>query len=179
MKKTSINKGFTLVELLISLAIMAILFVAIGSSFDMAFKSYEANTSMNDLNMVHRNIIHQLSSAIRTAYNDPEIATIEVSLDGNTLSLTDSNARELQYRYSPDTSQLLVSIDGGDEYVVLENISPVNSSTKVFILRNPPLGSGLASGTVGRVEINFRSTHNEIDKVISTAVIPRNVIYSR
>ncbi len=179
MKHTKINKGFTLIELLISLAIMAILFVAIGTAFDTAFKNYDSNVAMNKAETVHRNILHQLSSSLRTAFNDPDIAMITVSDGGNILAFTDASAKQMQYRYDPETSQLLLSIDGSDEYVLLDNISLVSETTDIFTLVPPPLGSGFDDGTVGRVEINFRSDQGSVSKVVSTAVIPRNIVYGQ
>ena len=177
VKRKTHNAGFTMIELLITLALMAMIFLAVGSAFDAAFTNYEVNSEYNSVNMSHRNIIHQITAAVRTAWNDPDEAEITVTMDGNSLSLTDSTGREILYRYEPDLASLLVSIDGGDEYLMLENVEPVDAGTDIFRLEDPPVGSGFVEGTVGKVIISFRVSSNGMSKVISTAAIPRNILY--
>ncbi|MBN2064465.1 MAG: prepilin-type N-terminal cleavage/methylation domain-containing protein [Sedimentisphaerales bacterium] len=178
MKTSNKHKAFTLVELLITLAIMAVIFVAVGTAFDAAFKSYDINHQVNKVNTSHRNIVHLLGSSLRTAWNDPAIQTINVTDEGKELSFTDSNGRVMVYRFDPESNCLMVSVDGSDESVVLDNISQ-NSSTPIFDLEYPPLASGFAAGTVSKVVINFSSSYDGMNKTIATSVIPRNIIYGK
>lgn len=170
--------GFTLIEILIVMAIVATLFAAVGMAFDAAFKNYDANTEMNSLNTSHRNMMHQICSTIRTAWNDPDVASISVTTDGNRLTLTDSSGRVLGYRYIPQSVKMVVSVDGGAEATLMDNISQVDAVTDIFST-SPPTESGFAVGTVGKVMINFRSSQGDNSKVISMAVVPRNILYSK
>ena len=172
------SSGFTLIEILITLAIAATLFAAVGMAFDAAFKSYEVNSDMNSLNTAHRNIMHQICSTVRTAWNDPDVAAISTTADGNKLTLKDSSGRIMEYRYVPQSVKMVVSVNGGTESTLMENISQVDAMTDIFSTA-PPTESGFDAGTVGKVMINFRSNQNGLSKVISMTVVPRNIIYSK
>ena len=171
--------GFTLIEILITMTIMTLLFVATGTAFDAAFKNYDANTTMNTINTTHRNINHQFTAAIRSSYNDPEDFLISVSSDGNTLNFTDSSKRDITYLYIANDKTLSAIIDSGAPAVILENVEPINSTTDIFSLSYPPVSEGFPAGTVSKVSMNFKTSYSDMTKNISIAAVPRNVVFSR
>ena len=178
-KRKRQTAAFTLVEILITMAIMTILFVATGTAFDAAFKNYDANTKINSINTTHRNINHQFTSSIRSAWNDPDIAAISVSSSGNTLSFTDSGGRFIEYIYDVDQEKLTIQIDGGTPATLLENITPIDAATDIFSLSYPPASDGFSAGTVSKVTINFKTTYQNMSKNISVAAVPRNIVFGR
>ncbi len=173
------NSGFTLIEILITMAIMTILFVATGAAFDAAFKNYDTNTNINTINTLHRNFSHQFSSIIRSAYNDPDIALITVSTDGNSLSLTDADARDIVYQYNANEQKLTIQIDSGTPAILLENVIPIDPAIDIFSLSYPPLADGFPSGTVTKVSLNFAVSQSGITKNMSIAAVPRNIVFSK
>ena len=173
------QKGFTLIEILITMAIMTVLFVATGTAFDAAFKNYDANNALNTVNVTHRNITHQLTSYIRSAYNDPVEGTIEVSSNGNTLSFTNTVPQDIIYQYNDDSKSISMQIDAGTPSTILENVVPIDETTDIFTLYYPPASDGFPDGTVAKVAINFTISYAGITKDISVAAVPRNVVFGK
>ena len=78
--------GLSLVEVLISLAIVAMLLTATGIAFDAALKNYKINHDMASVSVSARNALYQMTSTLRSAWNldpgtDPN-AAIYVATDG-------------------------------------------------------------------------------------------------
>ena len=187
MRDTKINKrlcrkarrrcaGLSLVEILISLAITALLLTATAAAFDAALKSYRINHDLSMVSMSTRNCLYQMTSTIRSAWNDPP-DIIVVNGDGTECSLVDAVGRDIIYRYDTGAEQLQVNIDGGlDWYVFLDNVQPIAPGEPIFAA-GPPPGGGFPSGTVGKVEIKFKTELGQAQWAVSAAAVPRNVVY--
>ncbi|MBN1845053.1 MAG: prepilin-type N-terminal cleavage/methylation domain-containing protein [Sedimentisphaerales bacterium] len=170
--------GLSLLEVLISLSIAALLLAATAMAFEAALTSYKANYDMAMTGMSTRNGLYQMCTAIRSAWNDPDYDTIDVSFDGNQIDLVDANGRNLVYRYDVNSRRLQVNIDGAASwYTLLDNVYPVNDGEGIFSA-SPPQGAGFEFGTVGCVEIRFRIVEGDDCRVVSVAVVPRNVVYA-
>lgn len=173
------RRGISLVELLLSLAIAALILAATAAAFDAAFNSYQVNHEIATTGMTARNGLHQMTSTIRSAWNDPDVATIDVDEDtGNRCSLVDADGRDIIYRYDPINTQLEVSVDDPDKwYVMMENVYPISADKPIFAAA-PPEGD-FAEGTLGQVEIHFKIIQGNTSRAVSATAVPRNVIYSQ
>ena len=170
--------GLSLVEILIALSIAALLLGATAVAFDAALSSYKANHDMAMASMGMRNSLYQMSSLIRSAWNDPDFDIIDVSTDGKQISFVDASGRAIIYQYDETSRQLKVNIDGGAQwYILLDNVFPVSDGDKIFTATDPEFGS-FPAGTVGCVEIRFKRIEGDVTRGVSTAVVPRNIVYS-
>jgi len=170
--------GLSLVEILIALSITALLLGATAVAFDAALTSYKANHDMAMASMGMRNCLYQMSSLIRSAWNDPDYDIIDVSTDGKEIAFVDASGREIIYQYDETSRQLKVNIDGGAQwYILLDNVHPVSDGDMIFSATDPEFGS-FQDGTVGCVEIRFKRIEGDVTRGVSTAVVPRNIVYS-
>lgn len=65
-RRRSVRRGFSLVEMLIALAISAALLTASLSALDASFKSYEVTTESASTNIVARIVMQRVTAMIRT-----------------------------------------------------------------------------------------------------------------
>ncbi len=169
----------SIVEILISLSIAALLLTATAAAFDAAFESYQINNDLTLVSTSSRNALHQICATIRSAWNDPDVALISASTDGTELSLTDANGRDIIYRYDANTSQLQVNINADSNwYVMVDNVSAIAAGEKVFTTI-APASSHFDFGTVGKVIIRFCIQQGDFTQPVSAGVVPRNIVYER
>ena len=170
--------GMTLPELLLALAVTAILLAATAVAFDAALRNYETNRQLGLASMSTRNAVHQMCSTIRSAWNDPDEDMIIVSTDGNECDLVNADDQNVIYRYYPDDDEIKMTNDGGTNwYTLLRNIVPLESGEPIFTALDP-LDADLAAGTVGRVEIRFQVDSDVETTPVSVAAVPRNILYN-
>jgi prepilin-type N-terminal cleavage/methylation domain-containing protein len=170
--------GLSLVEILIALSIAALLLGATAMAFDAALDSYKANHDMAMASMGVRNSLYQMSSLIRSAWNDPDYDIIDVSIDGKEIAFVDASGRDIIYQYDETDRQLKVNIDGGAAwYVMLDHVFPITDGDLIFTATDPEFGS-FPVGTVGCVEIRFKRIEGDSTRGVSAAVVPRNIVYS-
>jgi len=172
------RSGLSMVEILISLAITALLLTATAIAFDAALTSYKANHDISMVNVAARNAVHQITSTIRSAWNDPDFDTIDVSDDGTECALVDSTARHIIYRYAADSQQLQMNINNGEQwYVLIDNIQPI-SDDEPFFTATYADDADFAPGTVAQVEMRFIIGHGDVTRTIAAAAVPRNILYN-
>jgi len=172
------RRGLSLVEILISLAIIALLLTATALAFDAAFESYRTNHDLSAVSIAARNVLYQMCSTIRSSWNDPAGgAPTTVSADGTRCTLTDQNGRVIIYAYNDATRQLQVNIDGAASwYTLIDNVYPITDNDPIFT-ETPPDAPGFAPGTAGRIEIRFKIEQNEVWRTVSAAAVPCNILY--
>lgn len=168
--------GMTLPELLVSLAITAMLLTALAVAVNATMTSYTTNQDMATATVSSRNALRQMCRTIRSAWNEPD-NPIGVNDDGTTCSLVDAGGRNIIYRYDADAQQLQININGSDDwYGLVDGVLPVVDGDAIFVATAPPAG-GWPGGTVGRVVIRFRVVAGDISRSVSAAAVPRNVLY--
>ncbi len=169
--------GLSILELLISLSVMALMLSATAVAFDAAFKSYKINTDITTVSTASRNVTHQMCGTIRSAWNDPANDTIDVSADGMECSMVDASGRRITYFYNTNVKELQVNVNDAEQsYTLIENVDPISRGIPFFEAIDP-LDDTLPAGTVGKVIIDFKIIGCKSTKVVSTSVVPRNVIY--
>ncbi|MBN1436623.1 MAG: prepilin-type N-terminal cleavage/methylation domain-containing protein [Sedimentisphaerales bacterium] len=168
------RSAFTLVELLMALAITAMLIAATSVAFDAALRSYEANQEQGLASLAARNVLQQLCREVRSAHNDPDTPII-VSTDGTECSFVDVADETIVYSYDADLRQLLVNINGGDNwYVFLDGVDPIAPGEPIFATF-PPTAEGFELGIVGRIAIRFTIEREQARYPVYASVVPRNV----
>jgi prepilin-type N-terminal cleavage/methylation domain-containing protein len=93
--------GFTLMEALITLAIMAVLMAALGTAFSASMTSFKENQRIATASQTARGVLQRMMGDIRTC----------AAVDANSASITilppDANiVQQIQYRYDPTNKRL-------------------------------------------------------------------------
>ena len=123
--------GFSLVEMLIALAISATLLVATFTALSACFRAYQATTEQASTHVVGRVIMHRIMALVRNGVDFgpiPEDARDRYVV-GDEILFVDKAGREIGLRLDRDSSALLMHIDDGPEQLLLEGLSgPIDDS---------------------------------------------------
>ena len=111
------RRAFTLVELLIAIAVGAVLLVAVMSLMFYSARSFAALTNYVDLDQFSRNALDHATTEIRQA------SRVMAGSDEHTLHLWMTNpltgvGRQVTYTYDPQ-AETLTRVDGGESRVLL------------------------------------------------------------
>lgn len=162
--KTAKRKsGFTIAELLISLAIAAILLASIAVAINASAINYRENEEMFKTMNNARQALFRMTTQIRTANAvDPNASTTECSF------FTATN-EDLTYQYrSADNKLYLITNSDSQEYVLCDNVTDVNF-TKNTVLEDAII-------KVKSVQISITVQNGDTQRTIaSAAVVRRNL----
>jgi len=124
-------RGFSLVEMLIALAISAALLVAVLSALVASFRAYQATTEQASTHVVGRVIMHRMMALVRNSVDfgplpedvrDRYVVTDE-------FIFVDGDGREIVLRLDRAASALLMQVDDGFEQLLLEGVrGPVDGT---------------------------------------------------
>jgi len=116
--------GFTIAELLIALAVTAVLLAAIAVAFDASFVNYRENEDMFRAVNSARQALTRVTSQLRTANAvDPNSAA-------NECSLITAGGDDITYRFDSSNNGLYLDT-GGNSYLLCDNVTAMtfNRST--------------------------------------------------
>ncbi|MBN1972320.1 MAG: prepilin-type N-terminal cleavage/methylation domain-containing protein [Sedimentisphaerales bacterium] len=162
MLNTTNKKGFTVVELLIALAISSILLAAVAFAFQSSIMNYSENEDIFKTINSSRQALCRITSQLRTAEAvdpcTPSNQCIFLTPDGQTLTY--------DYR-SADNKLYLVS--GGSDYLLCDNVTAMTFTNDTFI-------DAASLLNVRSVQISMTVQNGNIENTISAAsVIRRNL----
>jgi prepilin-type N-terminal cleavage/methylation domain-containing protein len=123
MKTRNKQKAFTLVELLLSLALLAMLMTAVAFAFDASVKNYKANQGIYQTVNIGRQALLRITSDVRTAQAVAHIGT-GGDPDASQVSLLTSGGKDITYRF--DNSEGILYYDdntSGDSYVLCRHVT--------------------------------------------------------
>jgi len=128
------NRGWTLAETLLGVAIFAISGMALSSVFIYSIRSFAALTNYSSLDRENRSAMDQLTREIRQAKQ-----VVSYTTNGNSaLTIINGDTQTVTYSFSPLTKQMLRQVQGGDTQVLLTNCDLLNFS---LYQRNPSNGN--------------------------------------
>ena len=110
------SAGLSLVEMLISLAITAVLLTATMVAIDTSFQAYASAAESASTQTSTRLVVHRLLSLIRTSTaHGPLLPDADATLIGNTLEssyieLVDPDGNLVRLEYEPDDDMLYVTV---------------------------------------------------------------------
>ena len=161
--KTAKNKsGFTIVELLISLAIAAILLASIAVAINASAINYSENEEMFKTMNSARQALFRMTTQIRTADAvDPNAAT-------NTCSMITADGDDITYLYNNGDNKLyLITNDDttDSDYVLCENVTAM-TCTKNAVYEDP-------YWVVKSVQISITVSNGDMVRTIAAAAVVR------
>lgn len=155
------KKGFTIVELLVSLAITAVIMVSVAAALNASFDNYSENKKMYQAVNNARQALSRMTNQMRTALVDPcGIADQSYC----TLLLPDSS--EVTYRYDSDAKKLYLNTSGTD-YLLCDNVSAMTFNKDT---------NGSVPPDVKSVVISMTVQAGDASQTLSAAAIIRKVI---
>lgn len=182
MKTPRKQNAFTLIEVLMSLVILAMLMAAVAIAFDASVNNFNANQGIYETVNTGRQALLRITNDIRTAGGVeiggvyyPAVALIGASglndPDESQLSITNSDTVGLEYTYRyDDTDNTLYLVDNKDagEYVLCENVTSMT-----FDRRTVDDGSAIRSV---RIVMTITDDLGKVEQTLAAgAVVRRNL----
>ena len=161
MKKARNKNGFGVVELLIALAITAMLLVAVAVAFNASMMNYRHNEdTFNAVNRA-RQALFRITTQLRTGY------MVDPCAPSNECSFYTAGGDDITYEYrNADDKLYLITNSNGQEYVLCDNITAMS-----FIKTPKDDGSDCKS-----VQISITVVIGGAQQTVSSAaVIRRNM----
>ena len=158
MQNTTGKTGFSIVELLLALAIGAMLLVAVAVAFNASAMNYQENEAIFKTVNAARQALLRMTSQLRTSLPDP-------AAPANECTLITPNNESITYRYDNGDNKLYLDTNG-NSYVLCEDVTAM-TFTKT------PTDDGLDCKSV---QISMTVAHGNVQRTVSAAaVIRRNL----
>jgi len=166
LKKTKkFADGFTIVEVLVSLAVMAILLAAVAVAFNASIINYQENDDIFKAINGARQALFRITTQLRTA------DAVDPNSPNNECSMITAGGEDITYRYnSADKKLYLITndISTDSDYVLCDNVAAM-AFTKQIVIQGPLT-------KVKRVQISITVSSGNTQRTVSAAaVIRRNL----
>jgi prepilin-type N-terminal cleavage/methylation domain-containing protein len=171
VEPTKSSAGFTIVELLIALAVTGILLAAVAVAFNASFTNYRENEdTFKSINKA-RQALARMTTQIRTAgcevplYGFMAVVPVEPNNCCSLYSTTGTGVCEyITYEYrSADNKLYLITHSDGKEYVLCDNVKAMS-----FIKTLTTDGSEVKS-----VQISMTVESGNVQRTLSAAAVVR------
>ncbi len=163
MKNAKYKTGFTIAELLIALAISAMLLVAVAFAFNASAVNYQENEDIfRTINNV-RQALFRMTSQLRTAN------AVDSTAPNNECSFITAANEDItyQFRIAENKLYLITNVDS-NEYVLCDNVTAM-TFTKTSVIEDTLI-------KVKSVQISMTVVSGNVQKTISAAAaIRRNL----
>ncbi|MCP4607798.1 MAG: prepilin-type N-terminal cleavage/methylation domain-containing protein [Planctomycetes bacterium] len=155
--------GFTIVELLIALAIASMLLASIAVAINASIINYRENEDMFKVINSARQALLRITNHIRTA------EAADPNAPANECSLIAANGDDITYQYNNGDNKLyLIDNGSGSSYVLCENVTAMTFTKQTFIDNSVTKVRG--------VQVSITVTQGNAERKISAAaVIRRNL----
>jgi prepilin-type N-terminal cleavage/methylation domain-containing protein len=153
------KKGFTIVELLVALAISSILLVAVAFAFQSSIMNYSENENIFKTINSARQALCRITTQLRTA------EAVDPCTPDNQCTFVTPDNQTITYDYR-DASDKLYLVTGGSEYLLCENVTAMSFVKEPFI-------NELLQPDVRSVQISMTVQNGDIKNTISAASVIR------
>jgi prepilin-type N-terminal cleavage/methylation domain-containing protein len=160
IRDTRYEPGFTIVELLIALAIMALLLGAVAVAFNASVINYSENEDIFKTINNARQALFRITTQLRTA------SAVEPNSPANECTLITDAGEDITYRYNSAESKLyLIDNSTASAYLLCDDI------TAMTFTANTATEGSLTY--VKGVQISITVQSGDIQKTISAATVIR------
>jgi len=163
MKNVKYKTGFTVAELLIALAISAMLLVAIATAFNASATNYQENEAIFKTVNNARQALFRMTSQLRTA------SAVDSAAPNNECSFITAAGEDItyQFRIAENKLYLITNVDS-KEYVLCDNVTAMTFTKSSVVVDTLII--------VKNVQISMTVVSGNVQKTISAAaVIRRNL----
>jgi len=163
MKNIKYKTGFTIAELLISLAISAMLLVAVAVAFNASSVNYQENEDIFKTINNARQALFRMTSQLRTAN------AVDSAAPNNECSFITAAGEDITYQFrAADNKLYLITNSDAQEYVLCDGVTAM-TFTKTSVVVDTVI-------IVKSVQISMTVVSGNVQKTISTAAaIRRNL----
>jgi len=160
MRNTKHNRGFTIVEMLIALAITAILLTAIAVAFNASIINYTENQNIfKAINSV-RQALSRITTQVRTGMVDPNNIS-----DQTRCKVLCADGSTVTYRYESGAQKLYLNT-GGTDHLLCDNVTAMTFKKD----------NGTPTGDVKSVQISMTVVSGDVRQTVSAAAVVRKVL---
>ena len=162
MQNTRHKAGFTVAELLIALAIAAMLLAAVAVAFNASIINFRENEDIFRTVNSTRQALYRITTQLRTA------DAVDPNAPANECNLITADGEDLTYRYdSGDGKLYLVTNDdlSDPDYVVCDNVTAMTFA-KDAVLEDEQI-------KVKKVQISMTVASGHLQRTVSTAAVVR------
>ncbi len=163
MRKSRNKNGFGLVELLIALAITALLLVAVAVAFNASVMNYAQNEDMFKAVNSARQALVRITTQLRTGY------LVDPNAPSNECSFYTAGGEDITYRYNAAENKLylITNDDPSDsDYVLCDNITSMS-----FVKSPTDDGSDTKS-----VQISITVSSGDVRQTVTSAAVIRRTL---
>jgi prepilin-type N-terminal cleavage/methylation domain-containing protein len=161
MRDTRYETGFTIVELLIVLAITAMLLAAVAVAFNASVINYRENEDMFKTINIARQALSRMVSQIRTGLVDPN------DLSSDSCKLLCADGPEITYRYdAADNTLYLYDHSAATDYVLCDNVTDMTFEKD----------NDTPTGDIKSVQISITVESGNVRQTLSAAAVVRKVL---
>jgi len=165
-RKSKSNAGFTLVEVLLSLAILGMLLAAVALAFNASAVNYSENEAMFKAMNTARQALLRITTEIRTAQS---VALIGGGAgddpDNSQCSMITADSRNVTYRYnSSDTTLYLDDNTTSSNYVLCTNVMAMTFD-RATVPDDP--------AAIRNVRISMTVSVDSLSQTLATAAVVR------
>ena len=160
MRNTRHNHGFTIVEMLIALAITAILLTAIAVAFNASIINFNENQKIFKAINQARQALTRITTQVRTAMmvdpNNDQTRCRVLCADGSTVT----------YRYESGEHKLYLDTSGVDHHLLCDNVAAMTFKKD----------NGTPTGDVKSVQVSMTVVSGDVRQTVSAAAVVRKVL---
>ena len=163
LRAASIRCGFTIVELLVALAIASILLAAVATAFNASIINYRENEDIFKAINSARGALLRITSQLRTA------DAVDPTSPANECTLITAGGDDVTYQYNNGDNKLyLIDNLSGSSYVLCDNVTAMSFAKDTVIIESIE--------KVRSVQVSITVTRGNAQRKISAAaVIRRNL----
>ncbi len=160
-RASSIKHGFTVVELLIALAITGLLLVAVAVAFNASVINYRENEDIFKTINKARQALFRITTQIRTGLVDPTV------LSEDRCKLLSADGSEITYRYDSADNKLYLHDHGtGTDYLLCDNVTAMTFQKD----------NDTPTGDVKSVQISMTVESGDVQQTVSAAAVIRKIL---
>jgi len=161
-RPTKFTAGFTIVELLLALAITALLLAAVAVAFNASITNYRENEDIFKTINKARQALFRMTTQIRTGLVDPNDVSSE-----DRCKLLCADGSEITYRYDSADNKLYLHVnDTETDYVLCDNVAAMAFKKD----NNTP------TGDVKSVQISITVVSGDVQRTVSAAAVVRKIL---
>jgi len=161
--RSPVRAGLTIVELLLALAITALLLTAAAVAFDASLTNYQENEDIFKTINNARQALCRITNQLRSGIVDPDAAYSSEHL----CKFDCADGSKIMYRYDSNDNKLyLRDLDTETDYVLCENVTSMS-----FVKNFTDDGLDIKS-----VQISITVQSGNIQRTFSTTVVIRRIL---
>ncbi|MHC4116888.1 MAG: PulJ/GspJ family protein [Planctomycetota bacterium] len=162
MRNSRTKRGFTVVELMLALAIGAMLLAAVATAFNASAKNYHENEEIFKTINNARQALLRMTNQLRTAEG------VDPNSPVNECSFLTSALEDITYQYrSTDKKLYLITKSDGKEYVLCDNVVAMTFN------KTTELNDDGTLWVCKSVQIYMTVEYGDLQRAVSSSVVIR------